>query len=189
MQKQQQQQQQQKERKKERKSMSLKKKTTPRQKKESSGNGEEKGKRSSLASAFDKAKPSGAIDDGKYAALIIDMGLNKPSDKGQSAFVRYEIADEGDFQGQEVVQFYSLLDADGNEMKGCGYLKRDLAILGYGDVRFAEIETAFSEIKEEMPGVNITIKNNPPYTNAYLGSLNEDDIIDDWKNSRPEKPY
>lgn len=150
--------------------------------------GGSKGKRRSLADSFDKAKASGSVADGKYAALIIEMKLNE-TDKGTSVQCRYEIADEGDYQGQEIVQFYSLADADGEEQKGCGFLKRDLAILDKGDVRFSELESVLAEIQEEMPGVNITVKNNPPYTNAYLNGINEDDVIDDWKKDRPDKPY
>lgn len=145
-------------------------------------------KRGSLADAFDDAKASGNVEDGKYAALIIDFSLGS-SDKGDYAQVRYEIADEGDFQGEEIVQFYSLADKNGDTQKGMSFLKRDLAILGKGDVRGSELEDALEEIKDDMLGVNISVKNNPPYTNAYLNGLNETDVIDDWKANRPDKPY
>lgn len=146
----------------------------PRQNEEESG-------AESKADVFDNAKAQGAIDGGKYVALIGEMVLQKEDDKGQSARVAYEIATEGEFQGQKVTQFYKLFEADKSMGKGLPYLKKDLAVLGYEDVKFGDLENVFEEIVDKNVGCNVTVKQNGQFTNVYLNSLAEDSsVIDDY---------
>jgi hypothetical protein len=142
---------------------------------QSGGGGESK------ADLFDKTKAQGAIDGGKYVALISEMVLQKPDEKGQSARVVYEIASEGEFQGQKVTQFYKMFEADESMGKGLPFLKKDLAVLGYSDVKFGDLEEVFEEIVEKNVGCNVTVKQNGQFTNVYLNSLAEDtSVIDDY---------
>src|SRR5436190_279775 len=89
----------------------------PREQEEESGGGQ------SRADAFDSQKPMGAIDGGKYVALIGEAILGKEDEKGQSARFVYEIATEGEFRGQKCTQFYKLFEADGSVGKGAAFLK------------------------------------------------------------------
>jgi hypothetical protein len=133
--------------------------------------GGEGGDNESQADIFDNAKAQGAIDGGKYVALIGEMVLQKQD----------ENATEGEFQGQKVTQFYKLFEADESMGKGLPFLKKDLAVLGYSHVKFGDLEQVFEEIVEKNVGCNVTVKQNGQFTNVYLNSLAEDSsVIDDY---------
>lgn len=143
--------------------------------------GEEESGGESKADIFDNAKAQGAIDGGKYVALIGEMVLQKTDEKGQSARVVYEIASDGEFQGQKVTQFYKLFEADKSMGKGLPFLKKDLAVLGHTDVKFGDLEDVFEQIVDQNVGCNVTVKQNGQFTNVYLNSLAEDSsVIDDY---------
>lgn len=137
---------------------------------------EEKGSMSK-ADAFDNAKAQGAVDNGKYDAVISEFVLQDADEKGQSVRIKYKIATEGDFENQELAQFYKCFEADESPGKGLAFLKKDLAILGYDDVKFAELEDVFEEIVEKRAGVVITVRQNGQFTNCYLGGLCEDSSV------------
>jgi hypothetical protein len=159
------------------------KKSTPRAPRASEEGNEGGGQ--SRADAFDSQKPMGAIDGGKYVALIAEAILGKEDDKGQSARFVYEIATDGDFRGQKVTQFYKLFEADGSVGKGAAFLKKDLAVLGKGDVKFGDLEAVFEEIVNDQIGCNVTVKQNGQFTNVYLNSITEDtSVIDDYLTNR-----
>lgn len=140
----------------------------------------------SRAKQFDDTKPQGAVDPGKYYAVIEEFVMQEPDDKGQSARVKYGIANDGEFRGQQVTQFYKVFESDDSTGKGAAFLKKDLAVLGYGDVKFADLDEAFEEIVNKDMGVVITVKQNGQWTNVYLGGLAEDgsDVIDDYLQQR-----
>jgi hypothetical protein len=139
----------------------------------------------SKADLFDSTKPQGVIDAGKYEAIIVELVLQPEDDKGQSARIKYEIASSGDMQGQSLAQWYKVFEADGSAGKGAAFLKKDLAILGYPDAKFGELEEVFEEIVEKQLGVVITVKQNQNFTNAYLNGLAEgSDIIDEYLEKR-----
>lgn len=138
--------------------------------------GEEKGGMSK-ADAFDNAKAQGAVDNGKYDAVISELVLQDADEKGQSVRIKYKIATDGDFVNQELAQFYKCFEADESPGKGLAFLKKDLAILGYDDVKFNELEQVFEEIVEKRMGVVITVKQNGQFTNCYLGGLCEDSTV------------
>lgn len=147
---------------------------------------EEGGDEESRAKAFDDTKPQGAVDPGKYYGVIEEFVMQEPDDKGQSARVKYGIANDGEFRGQQVTQFYKVFESDGSTGKGAAFLKKDLAVLGYGDVKFLDLDEAFKEIVDKDMGVVITVKQNGQWTNVYLGGLAEDgsDVIDDYLQQR-----
>lgn len=139
----------------------------------------------SKADLFDQQKPLGAIDGGKYVALIGEMILQDPDEKGQSARVSYEIATDGEFRGQKVTQFYKLFEADNSIGKGAAFLKRDLAVLGQADVKFGNLEKVFEQIVEDKIGCNVTVKQNGQFTNVYLNGITEDtSVIDEYLSVR-----
>lgn len=139
----------------------------------------------SKADAFDNEKAMGQIDGGKYVALIGEMILGAEDEKGQSARVVYEIATDGEFQGQKVTQFYKLFEADGAVGKGAAFLKRDLAILGHADVRFGDLEDVFEQIVDQKIGCNVQVKQNGQFTNVYLNGVTEDtSVIDEYLTVR-----
>ena len=151
---------------------------------EEQGNGSGQSK----ADLFDSTKAQGQIDSGKYEAIITEFVLQEEDEKGQSARIKYEIATDGEFRGQSLAQFYKLFEANGSRGKGAAFLKKDLAILGYDEVHFDDLESAFEEIVEKELGVVITVKINGAFTNAYLGGLCEDsEVIADYLANRP--PY
>lgn len=140
----------------------------------------------SKADLFDQQKPMGAIDGGKYVALVAELVLGESDDKGQSARATYEIATDGEFRGQKVTQFYKLFESDGSIGKGAAFLKRDLAILGHEDVKFADLKDTFEEIVNDQIGVNVTVKQNGQFTNVYLNGVTEDtSVIEEYLTVRP----
>lgn len=160
-------------------------KNTPAPKKRASEEENEAGGGESRAQAFDDTKPLGAIDGGKYVALIAEMTLQKPDEKGQSARVTYEIATDGEFRGQKVTQFYKLFEADESIGKGAAFLKRDLAVLGQSDVKFGDLEEVFEQIVADQIGCNVQVKQNGQFTNVYLNGVTEDtSVIDEYLTVR-----
>lgn len=145
----------------------------------------------SKADVFDSAKAVGRVGPGKYEAVIKDLVLQKPDEKGQSARATFAIASEGKFQGDTVAQWYKMFepeDAQGDcaPAKGLEYLKKDLAILGYPDVRFKELEGVFEEISEKHLGVNVTVKHNDNFVNVYIAGLCEDsEVIEAFLDTNP----
>jgi len=154
-------------------------------KKTAEGNGGET-KSMSKADAFDAAKATGSVDAGKYEAVIDEFVLQKPDEKGESARIKYKIASEGDAQGQTVTQWYKLFNADESPARGLEFLKKDLAILGYDDVKYSDLTEVFDEIAEAHTGVVITVKHNEGFVNCYLQGLCEDsDIIEAFLEAHP----
>lgn len=140
----------------------------------------------SKASAFDNAKAQGTVDPGKYVAVIEELVLQPEDEKGQSVRMKYGIASDGEFRGVQLAQFYKILEVDGTAGKGASFLKKDLAVLGYGDTKFADLEEAFEEIVGKDMGVVITVKLNGTFTNCYLNGLAEenDDVVQEYLDSR-----
>jgi hypothetical protein len=142
----------------------------------------------SFANLFDKAKAQGQVSDGKFDAIIREFVLQEKNEKGQAARLKYHIISDGDEQGSEVTQFYNIRTPDNQPGNGLGFLKRDLAMLGYNDFRFGDLENIFEEIVEnEGLGVMITVKNNPPFVNAYLNGIMPDE--DDARAYREAHPW
>lgn len=153
-----------------------------------------KPKRSSFASAFDETPPatgmSGSdVPPGKYEAIITYAALKDENDKGQAVLIKYEIADEGDSQGKTLHSYYTVFDKSGGVGKGMGFLRRDLAKLGYSDLSGEQVEEALEEVAKDQLGVAITVKVKDGWTNVYLDGIVEDsEIIDAWKAEHPETP-
>jgi hypothetical protein len=140
----------------------------------------------SKADAFDQAKAMGSVEVGKYEAVVDEFVLQKPDEKGESARIKYKIASEGDAQGQTVTQWYKLFNADETPAKGLEFLKKDLAVLGYDDVKYRDLEGVFEEIADAHTGVVITVKHNDNFVNCYLQGLCEDsDIIEAFLEKFP----
>lgn len=170
--------------------MAIQKKKPAAKEQQSSGKSKTEAKEQSggmsKASAFDAAKATGAVDAGKYEAVIREFVLQKPDEKGQSARIKYLIASEGDAQGETLSQWYKLFETDESPAKGLAFLKKDLAILGYADVRFKELENVFEEIVEKKMAVVITVKHNEGFINAYMQGLCEDsEVVAEFLENNP----
>lgn len=140
----------------------------------------------SKADAFDQAKAMGQVDAGKYEAVIDEFVLQKADEKGESARIKYKIASEGDAQGQTVTQWYKLFNADETPAKGLEFLKKDLAVLGFDDVKYRDLPAVFEEITDKHTGVVIQVKHNDNFVNCYLQGLCEDsDIIEAFLEAHP----
>ncbi len=130
----------------------------------------------SLADKFNAAPVGGgpSMPPGKHQCAIISFELQENA-KGTSAVVEYEGRDNGDddIDGKKLKQWYKLFDEKDEVAAGAGFLKADLATLGYEDVTFDDLEAAFKEITREEPMVVIQVKQNGQYTNAYLQGLVE----------------
>lgn len=139
-----------------------------------------KRKNASFADAFSEAKATGGgFPPGKHEVFIIGFELlGEIAEEGEpqgklSAQITYEgDADEKEgVAGKEMKSFYSLCGDDGEAKGGCGFIKKDLDVLGYEDVKLGDLEDVFEQIVAERPKVVITVKQNGQYTNAYLQGL------------------
>lgn len=140
----------------------------------------------SKADAFSKTKAAAAIANGKYEGVIKEFINQKPDEKGHSARVTFLVCSEGDEQGNTVTQWYKMFDTDDQPCKGLEFLKRDLAILGYDDMEFDDLDEIFEEIVEKKIPVLFTVKHNEGFVNAYLGGLCEDsEIVAEYLEKNP----
>lgn len=156
----------------------------------------EGGSGGSLASVFDETPAATNsyginVPPGKYECIIVHAKVNDPFPAGgQIATIKVEVADVGDEQGKTIDLTYNLVGKDGKPGAGIGFLKRDLAKLGYADIKFADIPEAFGQLAEAMDGVEVLVKINGQYTNAYLQTLIEgSEIVEQWKAARPATPF
>lgn len=146
---------------------------------------EQTGGGGSEADLFDQTKAQGAIDGGKYVAIIGEAILQDKDEKGRSCRFQYEIATDGEFRGQKVTQFYKMFEANGEAGKGLAFLKKDLAVLGYSDIKFGDLEQVFEEIVQKNIGCNVTVKQNGQFTNVYLNGISEDtEVVEDYLANR-----
>jgi hypothetical protein len=133
-----------------------------------------KRKAGSLAALFDEATPGNTLPNGDYNAKITEFEVMEPNDKGLAAKIQYTVLEGEEKAGETVTQYYQLQTADGEPGKGLGFLKRDLATLGYDDVAGDALEETLETIAGEEPEVVITVKQNGQWTNAYLKGLIDD---------------
>lgn len=131
-----------------------------------------KGASKSFADAFNSIPAGGGsfMPPGKWKANITGFELVE-NEKGTSACVEYTGHEDEDEKvaGKRLKQYYKLVEADEKTPgQGCGFFKADMAQLGYEDIGFDDIEAAFKEISREQPLVEIQVKQNGQYTNAYL---------------------
>jgi hypothetical protein len=135
-----------------------------------------KPKGDSFSALFDKTKPGGGfMAVGNHRVIIVGFEIEGSEEEGKmSAKVTYEGAanEEEGVAGKSLSQWYQLMK-NGDVGAGIGFLKRDLDILGYTDVSFADLEGVFDEIVNEKKEVIINVKQNGQYTNAYLQGVSE----------------
>ena len=148
----------------------------------------------SFASLFDKTPASSGIGidvpPGDYECVLVYAKIEPPTEKGVNALLKYEVADEGDYQGKVIPTYYRLQEASGEVGKGMGIFKKDLAKLGFPEVAGADVDDALGQLVEAMDGVAIKVKQNGQYVNAYLQGLVENsEVVEAWKSTRPETPY
>lgn len=134
-----------------------------------------KAKPTSLAHLFDEtdmSEASNMLPEGEHEVRLNSFEIKDKPGKGTAAFVEYEAID-GDYEGRKVRQMYMLTEPNGEKKQGMAYLKRDLALLGYEDVKGKDLESSLQTLTEEQPICIINVKNNGQYVNAYLQGLAE----------------
>lgn len=124
--------------------------------------------------AFDSAEPESGfgLPNGNYVAHLIKCGVDRTTPPKESVRFDFEIA-EGEQEGKTVVAWYSLFDKQGNQMKGIGYFKRDMEVLGQPAFKFADIDDALATLEAERVKCNITGKQNGQFFNIFLQGLAE----------------
>lgn len=138
-----------------------------------------------LADLWDGTDPqeaSNQLPAGDHTVRLNALTLKPDEKKGTAVFAEYE-AIEGENEGKKLRQMYKLTDADGNKAQGMAFLMRDLALIGYEDVKGKKLEKTLKEISEEQPMVVISAKENGQYINAYLQGPADGDI----ENSEEEE--
>lgn len=122
--------------------------------------------------AFDNAEPESgfSIPNGNYIANLVGAKLDRSAAPKESVVFDYEIK-EGEAEGKTIKAWYNLFDKDGQPMKGMGFFKRDMEVLGQPSFKYAEIEEALQQLESERVEVNINVKQNGQWTNVYLQGL------------------
>lgn len=148
------------------------------------------GKGSSLADAFNEAKAAargGGLPEGKHEAILVSAEI-EAKDKGTFVYFDYVLVNEDDAEqnGMTGRASYMLLDEDGAVAQGMEYFKRDLSLLGKGEVQFNsddEVAEMLSELGNEELWVSINVKENTRgYSTIYLNGAMEN------QEDKPETP-
>jgi hypothetical protein len=151
-----------------------------------------KGKASSLAKAWNSVPLTNNaqdVPDGRHEAIISEVSINDPTDKGQFAFFKYELCEE-EFAGKNTLTSgYKLLNDEGKVIDfPLRRFKQDLAKLGYEPETLEDTEDCIKEINEEKPGVLISVsyqKDYPDFPRIKIEGLCENEIIEAYKDNVP----
>jgi hypothetical protein len=134
--------------------------------------------RSSLADLFDAADindASNKLSEGEHEVRLNEIKIIEDEKKGSIAITSFEAID-GDEEGKKAGARYKLTDADGNGAPGMSILKRDLALLGFENVKGKKLLKACEELTEAQPMCIVCVKQNGQYTNVYLQGLAEEAV-------------
>lgn len=132
------------------------------------------GQKTSKAKSFDETSTGSDVPDGKYEAIIKDMVYQEPDAKGRSVRFTVVFASE-QVRGEEITNWFRILEPDQETAaQGAKFFKRAMAVLGYKDIKLADIEEACDEITKDNPGVLVQKKNNEGFDNVYINGLIED---------------
>lgn len=136
--------------------------------------------RSSLADLFDAADindASNKLSEGEHEVRLNEIKIIEDEKKGSIAISSFEAID-GDEEGKKAGARYKLTDADGHSAPGMAILKRDLALLGFENVKGKKLIKACEELTEAQPMCIVRVKQNGQYTNVYLQGLAEEAAAD-----------
>jgi hypothetical protein len=103
---------------------------------------------------------------GTYEALVNDIALRAPTEKGRSVQIQFILAVEDDETGEVTPRkhsaFWKVLEPDLRTAGGqAPFFATVMAKLGYE--RGKRGQAAFDQIKQEKPGVSVKITKNDPY--------------------------
>ncbi len=127
--------------------------------------------------AFDDTPAAGDITPGKYDAVISEAVLQESNEKGQSVRIKSVIINEGDHYGEPITMFYKIFEADGETGQGIKFLKRDMLVLGQGEITLETLPQNCASLTEEHPGIVLTVAKKGNFTNAFLGGLCENEEL------------
>ncbi len=141
-----------------------------------------KGGANSFAGIFNKTKAAsggGGIKDGRYEAIVVELGINE-TEKGMSGFIKYTIVNDekNDQDGKTGVEFFQLLNAEGEEQKGLEFFKGSLVQLGMDEdaeiSKRADLEEILEDIQDKKLWVEINVRKKDGYTHHYLNQVMDD---------------
>lgn len=130
--------------------------------------------RTSKAKSFDDVAEGSDVPDGKYEAIIKQFVLQDlDPEKGQSVRFTVVMASE-DVRGEEITGWFKILNPDESAAGGAKFFKRTVAMLGYENIKLADIEECCEQITKDQPGVAIQKKTNQGFDNVYFNGYIED---------------
>lgn len=150
-----------------------------------------KGKGTSLAGALKNAEVpegGGGLPSGSWEALIIGARTEEDKEGRRVGILEFCGVGDSDVEGKTQNSRSLLLDAEGAELPGLGWFKKDLLKLEVDMDAIdsdEELDQALEELAQREPWVDITVKpqkNNPQYSNIFLDGLKED------QDNKPERP-
>lgn len=125
----------------------------------------------SKADAFNDAAPESGfnIPAGQYIAHLTGAVKETEGEK-ESVKFSYEIA-EGEHESKGLAAWYNLFDKDGKPMRGMGFFKRDVELLGQEEIPYEELDDRLEDLASERLLCNISVKHNGQFVNVYLQGL------------------
>lgn len=131
---------------------------------------------------------------GTYEAVVNDITLRAPTEKGRSAQIQFILAvedeDTGEVRPRKHSAFWKILEADLRTAGGqAPFFATVMAKLGYE--RGNRGQSAFDQIKHEKPGVSVKITKNDPYppNTAVMMRYEQDteniQILREWLEQNP----
>jgi hypothetical protein len=147
---------------------------------------------SSLANAFSSIPLSNNADDvptGKHEAIVSDIVIQEPGEKGTSARVKYELCEE-EFSGKnELTTWFKLLDEEMEPHEvGFRMFRGMLAKLGYEPESPEELEEVVAEVKKDRPGVLISVsysKDYPDFPRVKVEGPCDNEVVEAYKDNVP----
>lgn len=152
------------------------------------------GKKNLLAAAFDRIPLTNNADEipaGTYEAIVRDIVLQEPDNKGQSVRIHFELCNpEFKETGNSITQWFKIVDARGESVDGAiRALKAALAKLGY-EPSGEELEECFEQITDEKPGVLVKVSYSKDeagnvWQRANIQGQCDNDIVMQYKDDMP----
>jgi hypothetical protein len=112
---------------------------------------------------------------GTFRAYFLG-GDRKVDGKKLSIRVEYEVTQHDEHEGKKLSTWYNFFDEDGTPMRGIGFFKKDMALLGKEipvceSEELEELDDFLRELSDERPLCVVNVKENKGYQNLYLQGL------------------
>lgn len=134
----------------------------------------------SNAALFNQAPPEEGFDMplGQFRAYLVSAE-RRQTGKKISVLVGYEVTDHEEHEGRKLSTWYNFIDENGAPMRGIGFFKKDLGLIGrecpvLEEEDLSDIDPFLRELTDERPLCVVRVAENKGFKNLYLQGLAPD---------------